>query len=102
MNAFNSFSAFFRRLRSGVRQDPVRDWLMILTLSLIALAGIIVWNVWAFGTVANGGAIGSSSTSATPVFDRTILDNIHTIVTNRAAEEAKYVTGPYRYADPSQ
>jgi len=102
MNISNTITVFFRRLSSGAHQDPVRDWLMVVTLSIIVFAGIIVWNVWAFDTVANGGAIGSATTSAPPVFDRTVLDNIHTIFTNRAAEETKYVTGVYRYADPSQ
>ena len=101
MNIFDTVVTFVKRFRSGMRQDPARDWLMILTLSFIAFVGIVVWNVWAFDTVANGGAIGAVSTTAPPVFDRTVLDTIHTIFEDRAAEEAKYATGVYRYADPS-
>lgn len=70
--------------------------------SAITLAGIIVWNAWAFDIVARGGVIGVPAPKATPVLDRTSLDAIHTIFTNRAIEEEKYKTGVYRYADPSQ
>ena len=82
--------------------DPVRDWLVLVTLSTIMLACIVVWNAWAFGTVAQGGVIGSVATSSPPVFSGPVLDEIHTIFANRAAEEVKYETGTYRFADPSQ
>lgn len=102
MNIFNSISSFFKRLHTGTHQDPVRDWLILIICSLIALAGIIVWNAWAFDTVASGGVIGTPVSGAPPVFSRTSLDTIHTIFASRADEQAKYVTGTYRYADPSQ
>lgn len=101
MNIPDSIGSFFNRTRTGVSQDPVRDWLILITLSTIALAGIIVWNVWAFGTVANGGVIGNTVPAATPVFNQTSLDTIRTIFTNRTAEQVKYTTGVYRYSDPS-
>lgn len=94
--------SFLKRLRAGELQDPVRDWLTVLTFSGIALAGIIVWNAWAFDTVASGGAIGASSLKSPPIFNHASLDAIHTIFTNRAIEEEKYKTGTYSYADPSQ
>jgi len=82
--------------------DPARDWIVALILSVIALAGIIVWNAWAFDTIANGGVIGTPSTNVQPSFNQASLDAIHTIFDSRAAEEAKYVAGVYRFADPSQ
>lgn len=103
MNIPNFVTKFLKRVRRGAREDPARDWLALITVSLIALASIIVWHVWAFDTVARGGAIGgapaktASSTSA-----RASLDAIRAIFESRAAEEAKYATGVYRYADPSQ
>ncbi|HQT82791.1 MAG: hypothetical protein B7W98_00200 [Parcubacteria group bacterium 20-58-5] len=102
MNFSDTISRFLKRLRAGALQDPVRDWLLLLTFSTLALAGIIVWNVWAFDIVANGGVIGPAAASAPPLFNSASLDAIHTVFVNRAAEQAKYVTGVYRYADPSQ
>lgn len=102
MNIFDTVISPLRRLRPGGLQDPARDWLVLLISSVIVLAGIIVWNVWAFDTVASGGAIGSAEPKATPLFSRATLEEIRTIFADRAAEEAKYVTGVYRYADPSQ
>ena len=50
--------SFLKRLRFGSNPSPVRDWLIMLTFSILVLAGIVVWNIWTFDTVANGGAIG--------------------------------------------
>ena len=102
MNIFDTVISFFKRLRVAGYVDPTRDWLALLTFSAIALAGIIVWNVWAFDTVSQGGVIGTTTASSPSVFNSSSLDAIHTIFVNRAAEEAKYRTGVYRYADPSQ
>lgn len=101
MTLFHSSISFCKRLRSGT-SDPAHDWLTLLMLATFALAGIIVWNAWAFETVAQGGVIGSAATSSPPVFSRTSLDAIHAIFVNRAEERQKYETGVYRFADPSQ
>ena len=102
MNIFNSLGSYARRFRSGVRGDPVRDWLVLLTLSIFAFVCIVVWNVWAFDTVARGGSIGTTATTTPAVFNRSSIDTINAVFEKRAAEEAKYVTGVYRYTDPSQ
>lgn len=102
MTMSRSTTSFLRRLRSGAQFDPVRDWLTMLTVSAIALAGIIVWNVWAFDTVASGGAIGAPPIGAPAVFDPASLKAINAIFADRAAEEAKYETGVYTFTDPSQ
>jgi hypothetical protein len=101
MSIFSS-NSFLKHFQYGAYLNPVRDWLALLIFSTIALIGIIVWNVWAFDTVANGGVIGTVATSTSPVFDQTSLDTIHTVFANRAAEESKYITGTYRFSDPSQ
>lgn len=102
MNIFSPIISFLKRLRGGAQQDPVRDWLTMLTLSIVACTGIIVWNIWAFDTVARGGSIGSAVIHAPPIFSRSSLDAVHAIFEKRALEDARYETGAYRYADPSQ
>ena len=82
--------------------NPARDWLALLILFTMALTGIVVWNAWVFGTVAQGGIIGSVATSSPPIFDSSSLDAIRAIFADRSAEEIKYETGVYRFADPSQ
>ncbi len=102
MNISNLFHSLVKRLRPGEYQDPSRDWTVLLIFSAIVLIGVIVWNMWAFSTVARGGVIGSAPASSVPVFSTTSLDAVHAIFEKRAAEEIKYETGTYRYADPSQ
>ena len=102
MNTNNSIRAFLNRIHSAMHIDPVRDWLILLTLSILAFISIVVWNMLAFDIVARGGVIGTAVTSTEPVFNSSSLDVIHSVFSRRATEEAKYVTGVYRYADPSQ
>ncbi len=102
MNILTPIKAFFSHLRDGAHQDPARDWLALITLSSIALAGLIVWNARTFDTVANGGVIGAPMPRTASIFDQAALNTVHTIFANRAAEEAKYRTGTYRFTDPSQ
>ena len=97
----NHLTSFLSRIRASSHLDPERDWLVSLIVSAIALTGIVVWNAWAFDTVANGGVIGSPATSTAPIFSQSSLDTIHAIFDDRAIEEQKYVTGEYRYTDPS-
>ena len=101
MNNSSVIHSFLKRLRYGA-PNPARDWLVLITLSAIVFASIIVWNAWAFGTVANGGVIGTATTTSPTVFNSVSIDAIQTIFTNRAIEEEKYATGTYSYADPSQ
>lgn len=102
MTNLPSMSALWRRLKSGVA-DPIRDWFVLITVSGILLIAIVAWNIWAFSTVANGGTLGASGTqSAQSSFDTTSLNAVRTTFQNRATEAAKYETGVYRYADPSQ
>lgn len=102
MTISDSTKTFFHRLRTGVRRDPFRDWLILLALAVFSFLCIVVWNVWAFDTVANGGVIGRTATTTPQAFDRTAVNAIRTIFEMRAEEEAKYMTGVYRYSDPSQ
>ena len=89
-------------MRSSMRFDPARDWLMLVTLSGIALAGIIVWNVWTFDTVASGGVVGGETIPSPPLINPESINAIRTVFAARAAEEAKYATGVYQFSDPSQ
>lgn len=97
----NPLNFLAKRIRAFSHLDPERDWIILLILSIITFIIIVVWNAWAFDTVASGGVIGSTTTVTPPVFSQTSLDAIHTIFANRATEEVKYVSDVYHYIDPS-
>ena len=86
----------------AAERDPVRDWIVALIAAGIALAGIIVWNIWTFDTVARGGVIGPATPNTQTFLDDSSLSAVRAIFEKRADEEAKYRTGTYRFADPSQ
>ena len=97
----NPLTFLSKRAHSLLRLDPERDWLMLLISSALILTVIVVWNAWAFDTVAGGGVIGSSVPSSPPVFSRASLDTVHTIFEKRAVEESNYTSDVYHYVDPS-
>lgn len=99
---FHRILSTLKRVRSDTGIDPVRDWLVMLLFSAVAFLSIVVWNVWAFETVARGGVIGALVPAASPIFDRAALDAARAVFAARAGEREKYETGVYRLADPSQ
>ena len=90
------------RLRYGTHTNPVRDWLVLITFSAMALACIIIWNIQAFDTVASGGVIGAPLQKKDFVLKDPSIDTINAVFANRAVEEEKYENGTYHFADPSQ
>lgn len=89
-------------MRTIAHVDPMRDWLALCMLAGVALTGIIVWNLWTFGTVIGGGTIGAPQASTTPTFNLSPLSTVHAIFAERAVEETKYEKGVYKFTDPSQ
>lgn len=98
----NLLDRFKQRMHSLSAIDPERDWIILLILSVIVLAAIVVWNAFVFDTVVRGGVIGTPPQNSAPVFSQSSLDAIHEIFANRAAEEEKYLSDGYHYADPSR
>lgn len=96
------FHSSLKRVRSLIFIDPERDWIILLIISAGLFSGVMIWNMFLFNTVANGGVIGSQATTTPSVFNQSSIDAIHTVFANRAAEELKYRTDVYHYTDPSQ
>ena len=93
---------FLKQRRAPSRQDPERDWVALISVAAVTLAGIVVWNIWAFGTAVNDGVIGAPSQATPSLVNQAILSDVRAVFTSRAAEEQNYVAGAYQYADPSQ
>ena len=98
----NFLAALSSQMRSFALIDPTRDWIALLTLATITIIGIITWNARVFDTVANGGTLGAAASSTPASFTQASLDSVRAVFDARAAEEAKYASGAYRFADPSQ
>lgn len=96
------FTAFIARFRRSVPFNPERDWTLLLSCAGVALLCIVAWNVWAFQTVVGGGTLGAVPQAPTTPTNQTSLEAIPALLADRAAEEAKYINGTYRFVDPSQ
>lgn len=86
--------------RIGDRRTPSRDWFLLLILSFLVLIGSIGWNVWAFIHITNG-EVASGPSADTGAPDVSIVEQVRTVFSTRAAEEQRYRT-EYRFVDPSK
>lgn len=103
MNLAKYLEIIYSPLRRVGRYDPARDWFVLLTLFAVTLVGILVWNIWTFRMVTDGGTIGPAVTNkASTVFSSVPLDELRSLLDARAAEEMKYKMGGYAFTDPSQ
>lgn len=93
---------YLKRLRSSTYVDPVRDWILLIAVSVVAFIGIVLWNVWVFNSIQQSATetrpAGTSPTSNT---SRSTLDTLNAVFTSRGAEQQKYISGEYHYTDPS-
>ena len=95
------FTTVFSRLFRGARANPERDWAILLICAALALVAIVGWNVWAFETVVGGGTLGASQKPVTTTTATSALDTLPDLLSARANEDAKYIDGAYRFADPA-
>lgn len=102
MIGFSSLKDVLRNARYGERLRPVRDWLVILACIAALTLASAVWNAWTFVRVANGDILGGAPPALPAPFSGASLQRLQNIFDARAAEEAKYTTGAYPFADPSQ
>ena len=89
-------------LSYGQHLRPSRDWFALLGVGGVLLVGILVYNVWVFNQLASGNTLGAQVTSSPSVFNRSSLDAIQKVFSDRAAEETKYLNGTYHFTDPSR
>lgn len=90
-------SSFFRGFRYGDQLQPVRDWFVLMTISVILLVISLGWNTWLFSRVTSGEAIGTATT--TPALTTTSIDPVTTVFQKRADIETQYKNG--HFVDPS-
>lgn len=98
-----TFSSFTHQITSKLeRPDPTHSWRLFMRAFMLATIALTAWNVWIYTRVAGGETIDASAVQTPPVLDESSLNVVHTVLDNRAVEEAKYADGAYRYTDPSQ
>lgn len=99
---YNFFTRLHSQMHLSARPDPGRAWLVLIGFFGIALASLLVYNAWLFDRVAGGDTLSGAAAPSTDAVSRSALSIVRTIFDERAGEEMKYVTGTYRFPDPSQ
>jgi hypothetical protein len=74
---------------------------VLISISAVALIGIISWHAWAFGAIERGDSPGVSAIEAPTASSRASLDAVTSLFASRALEAQKYREGTYQYSDPS-
>ncbi len=92
--------SFLSRLAYGKRLRPSRDWFVLVSLTLLAIAGFAVWSVWIY----LGGAQASQSEAVpllVPTLSPEALEETERMFERRAAERVRYES-EYEFVDPSR
>lgn len=92
-----SLKSITKRFHYGEHLHPGRDWLVLLTCFIIALAISVVYNLWTFSQVTSGQKIGNAPVTTSAEIK---LDQVKNLFEARAAERAHY-SSDYRFVDPS-
>lgn len=98
----STLSRFSLHLSYGARLRARRDWLVALSIAGVMLLVSAFWNYWTFSRVESGETLGQAATATPSGFDKSSLDLIRQVITSRAGEEARYLSGEYRFIDPSR
>lgn len=102
MNINFSLRRAFTQLRTLTCPDPERDWILLVTIAIVTIGCVIVWNAWIFDRVANGATINGRGATTLTKPRQPLIDSIHAVFTERAAKEELYRGQTYPYTDPSQ
>lgn len=94
-----NLSHITKSLGYGDRPCPLRDWLLLLALTLVLLLVSVGWNLWNFDKVTDGEAL-TGTTQEAPVAEAPI-DQVNALFERRAQEAARYES-EYRLVDPSR
>lgn len=83
----------------GSRIRPMRDWIILVCVSLLLLGGFAVWATWLSmtGDESDGA---KAITPPTPVLAPELLQKTDMLFTERALEAERY-RSEYQFVDPS-
>jgi hypothetical protein len=86
-------------LKYGNVIRPHRDWLILLTISLIVFVGSAVWNAWLFNKVIRGEFLGDAPEVA-PLQTLDTLETVKDVLEERRVKELFYRVGS-SFVDPA-
>ena len=83
----------------GSRIKPMRDWIILVVVSLLLLGACAVWATWLFMTGASQDMV-EGFVSPHLVLSPELLQKTDLLFTERALEASRYQT-EYQFVDPS-
>lgn len=103
MNFLTRLIAYVRtfRLSYGERLQPHRDWLLVLSLSLLALVISGMWNIWYFLSITQQELLQEVQEENQGILDRSVLEEERATLMEHAQEAERY-RQEYRFNDPAR
>lgn len=86
----------------GTQLKPARDWIVVVSIALIILAFSIVWNIFNFRHIVAEKAAPATTNVYAPTINKTAIQSVQQLFSERASEQTKYESGAYSFADPSK
>ncbi len=94
----NFLKSLLSKTQSAGGPNPSRDWLMLLAVALLLLAGSVAWNAWYFSQIEDGAPTASEGGEALEAYPAGLVQEIFAA---RATTSAAY-RSIYPFIDPSR
>ena len=96
----STIRSFLARFTYGKRLRPARDWFVLVSLTLLAIAGFAIWSAWVY---LEGARASQSNTAPllVPTLSPDALEETERMFERRAAERVRYES-EYVFVDPSR
>lgn len=90
-------NSIMKKLQYGDQIRPARDWLIMLGIFILGLAGCVLYGLLTFSSVVQGQPVGNAQANAPAQIQ---LGQVNALFSARA-EQRQHYDSDYRFVDPS-
>lgn len=102
LSTFSESIQNLQKVHYGDQLRPVRDWFVLIVVTLVVLGSGAILNVLEFKNIISNKITTPSPVSHSSALNGAAMQKVQDIFTARANRQAKYESGDYSFTDPSK
>lgn len=102
MNTTSFFRDILHNIKHGLKPNPIRDWFVVVIVTIIFLALDIVLSFFGFQSVMSVKQPNVITPTVAPMINQKAIHEAQQLFDTRASEQTKYESGSYSFADPAR